>query len=519
VRRRWYGAAGLLVLLVLVWVTRDLLTAQERAQRESDIRAAHFRMNSRVALLLERERERAPEEYEAFPVVQKQTYAKSNFQQIAQDELLTQSSLLTTVPEFIRLHFLVEPDGRIRSPQVPEGTYQEVAVPRVLSQAQFEANCQVLQTVQKEIDPAQLGIELRKAQQRDRNAQQGWVGVEPRTRSAGSLEPLWIGDSLYYVRKVKHGDEQLLQGFVIDWPKLRATLLAEVADLFPRGDLQPHHQAADRHVLYALPVRFVPGPAAAGASFGWEHLGIALMWGLVIFSLVAYGRTLSRAEQQRRFASHVTHELRSPLTTFSLYSDLLAEGLLKDEAKKEEYLRTLQAESQRMGHMIENVIAQARLEEGRTRIALESTTLGRLLRDVRPSLERACAQHGVQLVVDADDAADTAVRVDAAAVSRILTNLVENACKYGASPITITASARDGAARIHVRDHGPGVPADQVRRIFRPYDRGGRDETDAARGLGLGLPLSRELARRMHGELSYAPPDGPGARFTLTFPL
>ncbi|MHC4847725.1 MAG: sensor histidine kinase [Planctomycetota bacterium] len=507
----WIVGAGVAVVLVLV--TRDLLTAQMRARRESDIRAAHFRMNSRIAVWIEKERERSPEEYSAYLAVAQQTYTKRGFQKIEKDELLRQSKLLSANTSYVGLYFRIDEQGAFSSPQVPTGTYQELVVPEVLSQQQFETNFARLQSVQQQVNPKQLGLELKKAQQRPRKAQTGWIATDRGT--AGALEPVWVDESLYFVRKF--GTQ--LQGFVVDWPKLRASLLDEVDELFPDGALEPAPGEPDDSVLYALPARFIPGSIAGGASLGGEHVAIALMWGLVIFAFVAYGRTLRRADEQRRFASHVTHELRSPLTTFALYSDLLAEGLLPSEEKRQEYLQTLQSESQRMGHMIENVIAQARLEEGRTRIQLASATLRNVVEAARPGLERGCAQHGMQLLVDLGDAGDAAVQVDRAAVERILTNVVENACKYGGTPISITASMRDGTVKLRVRDHGPGVEPEQVQRIFRPYDRGGRDETAAARGLGLGLPLSRELARRMHGDLVYeTPPDG-GASFALTFPL
>jgi anti-sigma regulatory factor (Ser/Thr protein kinase) len=512
VSRRLYWIVGAGVAVVLVLVTHDLLSAQMLARRESDIRAAHFRMNSRVAVWIEKERERSPEEYAAYLAIAQQVYSKRGFQKIAKDEVLRQSTLLSAKTNYVRLYFRIDEEGEFSSPQVPKGTYQELVVPEVLSQEQYDNNAAMLETVEKRIDPAELGLELKKAQQRSRKAQKAWVATERGT--AGALEPVWVDESLYFVRKF--GSQ--LQGFVVDWPKLRASLLEEVDGLFPDGALKPAPGEPDDSVLYALPARFIPGSIAGGASLGGEHVAIALMWGLVIFAFVAYGRTLRRADEQRRFASHVTHELRSPLTTFSLYSDLLAEGLLPNEEKKQEYLRTLQSESQRMGHMIENVIAQARLEEGRTRIQLASATLRNVVEAARPSLERGCAQHGMQLLVDLGDAGDAAVQVDRAAVERILTNVVENACKYGGTPISITASMRDGTVKLRVRDHGPGVEPEQIRRIFRPYDRGGRDETAPARGLGLGLPLSRELARRMHGDLVYeAPPDG-GACFVLTFP-
>jgi signal transduction histidine kinase len=96
---------------------------------------------------------------------------------------------------------------------------------------------------------------------------------------------------------------------------------------------------------------------------------------------------------------------------------------------------------------------------------------------------------------------------------------VENACKYGGPPIHVGASTHLGTLRLSVRDHGPGVPPPVARRIFRPFERGARDETDAVRGLGLGLALSRGLARDLGGDLTLeAPPDG-GACFVLTLPV
>jgi signal transduction histidine kinase len=260
------------------------------------------------------------------------------------------------------------------------------------------------------------------------------------------------------------------------------------------------------------------------SSFAWraEHTALALLWLLVGGAFLAYGRTLRRAERQKRFASHVTHELRSPLTTFSLYSDLLAEGMVKDADKQEEYLQTLRSESERMGHMIENVIAQARLEEGRARMLIEATTLRRVVDEVRPALEHCCSRNGMTLSIELGDAADASLQVDRPAVGRILTNLVENACKYGregdSGLLAITAETRAGSIRLRVRDHGPGVPPEMARRIFRVYDRAGRDETDPMRGLGLGLPLSRELARKMGGDLTYEAPSDGGATFVVTLP-
>jgi len=250
--------------------------------------------------------------------------------------------------------------------------------------------------------------------------------------------------------------------------------------------------------MFTLPARLEPGPSASDSTIGTEYVGISLMWILVIGGYVAFGRAMSKAERQRRFASHVTHELRSPLTTFQLYPDLLAEGLVKDPEKTQSYLRTLQSESKRMGQMIENVIAQARLEAGRAKVDHELTTVSDVID--RDALQRHCDQHDMPISIDVGD---ESIRVDRDGIGRILMNLVENACKYGEGPITITSATRGGKVQIRVRDSGPVVPPGKAKQFFELYNRGGRDETDPNRGLGLGLPLSRELARSMQGDLVY----------------
>lgn len=522
-----YWMVGAVVLVLLVLVSWDLLEANRIAKYESDLRAALWRMDSRVGILLARERERDPQEYVALATITQQTYTKSSLQRIQKDEILRNSPLIGFKPDTVRLHFQVAQDGIISSPQVPTGSVQELTVPNILSPEQLAANGAVLRKVQKQIDPQQLGVELSAAQQRNSlNQKRGkgrqWL-AEPTTTTASNFEPMWIGDDLYFVRKVKQDNVQTPQGFVIDWPRLRSTLLEEISDLFPAASLTPYPGGeSDTRALFTLPARLEPGTMANGFALRTEHTALGLLWLLVGGAFLAYGRTLRRAERQKRFASHVTHELRSPLTTFSLYSDLLAEGLVKDADKQNEYMQTLRSESERMGHMIENVIAQARLEEGRARMLIEATTLRGVFDEVRAALEHCCSRNSMTLSIELGDAAEAPLRVDRAALGRILTNLVENACKYGregdAGLLAITSETRGGTIRLRVRDHGPGIAPDMARRIFRVYDRAGRDETDPMRGLGLGLPLSRELARRMGGDLTYEAPADGGAMFVVTLP-
>jgi signal transduction histidine kinase len=242
--------------------------------------------------------------------------------------------------------------------------------------------------------------------------------------------------------------------------------------------------------------------------------------------MVAVGATLRKSidlgERRRRFVSAVTHELRTPLTTFQMYTEMLADGVVRTEEQRLVYLRTLKEESRRLSAMVANVLAHAQLEERRGPRHLESLTLESLIERVRPPLERAAASSGMTLDIGTAGSSAEALTVDPDAIGQILANLVDNAAKYarGGEPATISllASARDGSLVLTVRDHGPGVPGEQARAIFAPFERGGRDSADPIPGVGLGLALSRGLARDMGGDLTLDAASGCGASFRLVLP-
>jgi signal transduction histidine kinase len=123
----------------------------------------------------------------------------------------------------------------------------------------------------------------------------------------------------------------------------------------------------------------------------------------------------------------------------------------------------------------------------------------------------------------ADDAADAVVRADASAVEQVLFNLVDNAGKYAASAddrrIRLDASRNGKYAMVRISDHGPGIPPAEARKLFRPFSKSARDAANSAPGVGLGLALSRRLARQMRGDLKLESGNGSGASFVLTLPL
>ncbi|MCA9284490.1 MAG: HAMP domain-containing histidine kinase [Phycisphaerales bacterium] len=412
---------------------------------------------------------------------------------------------------------------------------------------------------------AQFDNDYTKRAQSSANVQQ-WAGPEAQKLAAaaygspglsvGVFAPIWLAASgsdpvgsgeprLCYFRQVDTPTGTAIQGFLVDWSRLATTLLAEIADVFPERchaelvRMPPFAAGAPPgNRMATVPAALVVDVEPVVASGSVERLTLALAWGAALAAIGAGGLSLRTAqrdsERRARFAGTVTHELRTPLTTFQLYTDMLAANMVPAE-RREEYLRTLRDESHRLGDLVENVLAYARIEEGRHRGHPERLTTADLLARVAPPLVRRAEEAGLELRLQAPNEADAerAQTVDPECVSRILFNLVDNAAKYaggqesqdaapqsaahanGRAVVNLRTERRDGRLHVVVADHGPGVPEALRARLFRPFERGQDDAAQAQRGIGLGLALSRELARAMGGDLRHEPTEGGGATFRL----
>lgn len=355
--------------------------------------------------------------------------------------------------------------------------------------------------------------------------------------SAKPLQGFWIENTLLLTREATLDGMRVLQGAWLDWPKLRAQWLAQVSDLFPGAALEPapnalpNQQVQDDPLrLASLPVRLVTGsfevppltlwtPMRTSLAIAWMCMGLAA----VAVGLVLFG-TVSLSERRAAFVSAVTHELRTPLTTFRLYSEMLADDMVKDEAQRRHYLGTLEAEAGRLSHLVENVLTYARIERGSARAQVERVAIGDILDRVLPRLKQRADQAGMQIAVEATPS-DRAVllRVDVSALEQILFNLVDNACKYAApraadKTIHLQATTSGPLAMLRVRDYGAGIAPQERRRVFRPFHKSADQAAHSAPGVGLGLALCERLSRALGGKLSLEKMTEKGASFVLELP-
>jgi signal transduction histidine kinase len=235
-------------------------------------------------------------------------------------------------------------------------------------------------------------------------------------------------------------------------------------------------------------------------------------------------QTLSLSERRAAFVSAVTHELRTPLTTFRLYTEILTEGLARDPEQQRQYFQTLHREANRLTLLVENVLAYARLEHGRSTARNETLTAGDLLSRCQSRLEQRVAETTQALVVTIPDwAPRVKLTTNAMAVEQILFNLIDNSCKYArgaADPRILCDVNLDGRNLcLSISDFGPGLSVAARRSLFQPFQKSSSEAAETAPGVGLGLALSHRLARDLRGSLTCLPNAPNGLRFEVKLPL
>ena len=218
--------------------------------------------------------------------------------------------------------------------------------------------------------------------------------------------------------------------------------------------------------------------------------------------------------QQSNFVLSVTHELKSPLSTIKLVGETLRKRDLDPEHKQRLVTSALD-ETERLETLIENILMAARLEDRGFGLEMGRVDLRRSMEELHARYEAFDPPVRVELPDDA-----VFVTGDGNALDLVVGNLVENALKYApGGPVDVRLERTDGRARITVRDHGPGIPAEERDRIFQKFYRLGSEETRRAKGTGLGLFIVQRLVRRHKGTIAVSDAPGGGALFRIDLPL
>jgi signal transduction histidine kinase len=258
-----------------------------------------------------------------------------------------------------------------------------------------------------------------------------------------------------------------------------------------------------------LTARLALRPLPGVGSVTYVYALCALLLATAVLGLAALYRmvsvVVSYAERRGNFVAAVSHELKTPLTAIRMYGEMLRDGMVPSETKRNEYYRHITVESERLSRLINNVLEFSRLEKGTREMALVVGSVAPVVQEVAELLRPHVQAQGFELLVEIA-AGLPPVRFEHDALMQVLWNLVDNAAKYArdASPKRIELSCRQhgGDVRVTVRDHGPGVAARHLGKIFEPFYRGESELTRRSKGTGLGLALVRGLVERMGASVS-----------------
>ncbi len=287
------------------------------------------------------------------------------------------------------------------------------------------------------------------------------------------------------------------------------------------GEALPHWEIA---VYLIDPTRITRAVCTANIILGVLIAILVIAIGIGGWLIVTdLNRQLALAQQKTDFVSNVSHELKTPLTSIRMFSELLAEQRVPDPDKQRSYLQIITAETARLTRLINNVLDFSRMERGEKKYNFHDADLLNIVRETvdtyRPHLENCgfeieCSLAPGQLPIHADTDA----------IAQVIVNLLSNAEKYsnGDKKILIKAGRRDGplpCAEVSILDRGSGVPRGSEERIFEKFYRAHDSLSSGIQGSGLGLTLARQIARAHGGDVIYEPREGGGSTFSLRLPL
>jgi signal transduction histidine kinase len=258
-----------------------------------------------------------------------------------------------------------------------------------------------------------------------------------------------------------------------------------------------------------------------------RQLYLALFIGIIVVMLIGIVFTvravIHESEVSRirsEFVSNVSHELKTPLSLIRMFGETLDTGIVTDEKKRREFYSIIRKESERLTHLINNVLDFSRVDSGTKEYNFGEADLVKVVRDSLEAYKFHIRDLGFKIESKLP-AKLLMPKIDKDAISQVLLNLLSNAVKYSDNRkyIGVEVGKNSTSALISIADHGMGISKEQLKKIFDKFYRVPTPEVKETRGSGLGLTLAKHIIEAHGGMIEVESEVGKGSTFTIGIPL
>jgi signal transduction histidine kinase len=255
-------------------------------------------------------------------------------------------------------------------------------------------------------------------------------------------------------------------------------------------------------------------------SAGITVLVLVFLLGGIALTIRATDREARLAQAKSTFVANVSHELKTPLSLISLFSEILELGRVNNETKKAEYYGIIRHESRRLNKTIDNILDFSRIEAGRKTYELVDGDMAEVIDHVLSTHRYQVINSGFDIQTDIQ-ANLPSVLIDRDAMAQAISNLLDNAIKYSGKvkQLSITAKTVESNLSIEIADQGVGIPRAEQAKIFEKFYRVGNGLVHDVKGSGLGLSLVKHIVEAHKGTISVESDVGKGTRFTILLPI
>ncbi|MFO7719893.1 MAG: HAMP domain-containing sensor histidine kinase [Gillisia sp.] len=240
----------------------------------------------------------------------------------------------------------------------------------------------------------------------------------------------------------------------------------------------------------------------------------------LFFTIQIVSKELQLSKMKSDFISTVSHEFKSPLTSIRHITDMLVLKRVPTESKKQEYYEIIQQQSERLSHLINNILDFSKLEEGEKSFRFEPLFIDQILQEIVISFKNSIPDKDFKVIYKQGNHLPK-INADKVAVTQVIHNLLDNAFKYSGNSDSIEVYAKSDkkSVIISVKDYGIGIPSEERDKIYSRFYRISNDHTQQVKGSGIGLTIVKQIIESHGGTISLESKVGSGSTFIIKLPI